>query len=340
MSTLLLFLSYFGVLQGLVLALAFYRKGEGEGHHRPLAALFAGYSLVMLEITLSNSYASLFDVTELLETTEYALTFAAGPAVWLLARRLLGRPSLPAGRKAVHFLVPILFLVYAALVLAGGAQVSLPIWVPLLYFQAYTLWLLMVLRREGVLQADAAPGEPERWLMLIAGLLMLLHLAQWARFFLSGVEELRLLVPAAAFLVLYLLSAYALLRSDLFALRRKYRDARLTEKQMQDHRRELVRLLEEEAVHTDRDLSLESLGERMDVPPHLLSQVINRLMGVNFNRLVNRYRVASARKYLEDPALDHFTIEAIAEKSGFSSRSSFYTAFKEETGRTPAAFRP
>ncbi|MFM6975467.1 MAG: helix-turn-helix domain-containing protein [Sphingobacteriaceae bacterium] len=49
-------------------------------------------------------------------------------------------------------------------------------------------------------------------------------------------------------------------------------------------------------------------------------------------------RVDHARKLLENGSAGELSIEGIGKMSGFASRSSFYDAFKSETGLTPTEF--
>jgi AraC-like DNA-binding protein len=53
---------------------------------------------------------------------------------------------------------------------------------------------------------------------------------------------------------------------------------------------------------------------------------------------VNDYRVDSVKKMLSDPA-NRFSIEAIGYDCGFSSKSSFFSVFKNLTGQTPQEYR-
>ncbi|HDR67474.1 MAG TPA: helix-turn-helix domain-containing protein, partial [Bacteroidaceae bacterium] len=52
----------------------------------------------------------------------------------------------------------------------------------------------------------------------------------------------------------------------------------------------------------------------------------------------NDYRVEEVKKRLQDPKFKHLTILAIAYESGFNSKSSFNTIFKERTGLTPSDY--
>ena len=89
----------------------------------------------------------------------------------------------------------------------------------------------------------------------------------------------------------------------------------------------------------DPDLNLNRLASAVETSPHHLSELLNGRMATTFHELVTKSRLAESKRRLVDPANDVFTIEAIAEASGFSSRSGFYAAFRREYGVTPTQFR-
>ena len=84
--------------------------------------------------------------------------------------------------------------------------------------------------------------------------------------------------------------------------------------------------------------SLRNLSDDLDVTYTYLSFIINREYGVNFNDLINRYRINHMRQLMAGPDAHRFTLEGLANQSGFSSRSTFYRAFQKSTGRMPSAF--
>ena len=66
--------------------------------------------------------------------------------------------------------------------------------------------------------------------------------------------------------------------------------------------------------------------------------MINEHMGKNFYTLVNDYRIEEVKRRLQDPEYSNLTILAIAYDSGFNSKSSFNTIFKEKTGMPPSEY--
>jgi AraC-like DNA-binding protein len=87
----------------------------------------------------------------------------------------------------------------------------------------------------------------------------------------------------------------------------------------------------------DSLLNLRSLSRDIGEKAHYVSQVINQELGSNFYELVNRHRIAEAKRLLADKTEP--TVLEIALAVGFNSKSTFNTAFRRETGMTPTEFR-
>jgi AraC-like DNA-binding protein len=77
----------------------------------------------------------------------------------------------------------------------------------------------------------------------------------------------------------------------------------------------------------------------MSISAHNLSEVINTQAGKNFYDFVNGYRVEAVMRRLRDPRYAHLTILALAEESGFNSKSTFNACFRRHTGLTPSQYR-
>lgn len=86
-------------------------------------------------------------------------------------------------------------------------------------------------------------------------------------------------------------------------------------------------------------LSLDSLAKELQISTSQLSKIVNDHTTQNFNSLINKYRIEFSKKLLLDSNYEHYTITSIALESGFNSKSTFYNAFKRETGLTPTQFK-
>lgn len=101
----------------------------------------------------------------------------------------------------------------------------------------------------------------------------------------------------------------------------------------------LLALFENEKVYRLSDLRITTISEALQTNRTYISRLINEEFGVNFNEFVNKYRVEEAEMLLQNEDYALYTLEYIAEKSGFGSTNSFTRAFKDCKGITPGTFR-
>ena len=158
-------------------------------------------------------------------------------------------------------------------------------------------------------------------------------------FYPNTLGAIHLLLTAASVAVVYLVGTLSL-RGDIPGPSGpKYAKTRLEE----DDLRELVQRMQEfmtnETLYTDPDLSLEDFAGRLDVPPHRVSQALNRGLDRNFFRFVNDYRVRAVQAALVSEDYRDQTVLEIALRCGFNSKASFNSVFKQHTGVTPSAYR-
>jgi AraC-like DNA-binding protein len=88
-----------------------------------------------------------------------------------------------------------------------------------------------------------------------------------------------------------------------------------------------------------KDLTLNSLAEKLSIPSHHLSQIINESLRQNFFEFVNTHRVEEAKKLLLDPANRHLNLAEIGYEAGFNSVSSFNAVFKKFVQMTPSRYQ-
>jgi AraC-like DNA-binding protein len=79
------------------------------------------------------------------------------------------------------------------------------------------------------------------------------------------------------------------------------------------------------------------LANSFQIPVHQCSGLINMYIGKNFNDWVNNYRIEHFIKSYPLKS-QKITIDAIAFESGFMSMTTFYRAFKKETGKMPLQY--
>lgn len=94
----------------------------------------------------------------------------------------------------------------------------------------------------------------------------------------------------------------------------------------------------EEEPYINPDFTINELSASLKVPVHHVSYCLNTLMNVKFTSLRTQLRIQYATKLLDSGQADELSMDGIGKKSGFSTRSNFYNAFKTETGMTPSEY--
>ena len=95
-------------------------------------------------------------------------------------------------------------------------------------------------------------------------------------------------------------------------------------------------ILEEAFIQSD--LKLNIVAERLGISPKYLSWLINKSYKMNFRQHLNYLRVNRIIERLKKGEYKALTLLAIAYESGYNSKSSFNSAFKEQTGKTPSDY--
>jgi AraC-like DNA-binding protein len=126
---------------------------------------------------------------------------------------------------------------------------------------------------------------------------------------------------------------------DVDPEQKKYARSGLKKRDVDRYMNKIRKYMVIEKPYLNRELTVYDLSGQVKIPRHFLSEVINEHMGMNFYSLVNEYRVEEVKKRIVDPAYKHLTILAIAYDSGFNSKSSFNTIFKEQTEMTPSEYQ-
>lgn len=103
--------------------------------------------------------------------------------------------------------------------------------------------------------------------------------------------------------------------------------------------KELCKLLEEEKIYRNPELSLTIVADKLNISSTYLSQLVNTLSDNNFSDFINLYRVRDAEHKLTNSDFSKYTILAIGLEAGFNSKSAFYNAFNKHTGITPSEYR-
>lgn len=323
-----------------------------------LAMLVAVVVLRMIPYVIG--YAGFYDAYPWLSFAPFDLSLALGPPIWLYVWRLSG-PSLPP-RWWAHLIPAGMQLGYHTAIFAQplafknawDGAVHEP-WVDpaesLLSLVALAAYLLAAARRYRAYQrwlvAHVSDRDDHRQPWIRSALIAI----GFAWLAIAGFEFVdRLVVELNYFdrFPLYLGFSALVLYLGLEGWRHAgHRFPLMVEdvappaalgRDWQGQGRDWAECIEREGWWRESQLTLAEVARRLGTNQSYLSRAINEGLGLNFNALINRMRVAAVQRMIRDGAADDDLL-GFALDAGFSSKASFNRAFREHAGMTPSAFR-
>ena len=94
-------------------------------------------------------------------------------------------------------------------------------------------------------------------------------------------------------------------------------------------------LLTRDKIYEDPELSLTHMAKLLKTNPSIISKVVNQGFKMNFNDLINFYRVEAVKEKLIAGEQKLQTLLGIAFDCGFNSKATFNRAFKKFAKVTP-----
>jgi AraC-like DNA-binding protein len=205
-----------------------------------------------------------------------------------------------------------------------------------LHLAFYIIWSWIIMKRVKKSQQASLLTKSQKaildWLrFLIIGLAVI-----WVSYVLNILDDMVPYVfgPIAYSLTIYFLSykAFQLKVADLDGDLFKANDNHVLFNK-------IIELVVDKKWYLESDLSLSKLSKTVGKSTQLISSVINEYARQNFNDFINYYRIQDAKSLLSSQEGKKYTISSIAYDMGFSSLSSFNSAFKKFEGSTPSAYR-
>jgi len=98
-------------------------------------------------------------------------------------------------------------------------------------------------------------------------------------------------------------------------------------------------LCKEQHIYTDSTLNREKVAEKLGISAGYLSQIINTITGDNFANYINQYRVEAVKEMISNSEYENYNLLTMGLESGFTSKTTFYKAFKKVTAQTPNEYK-
>lgn len=100
----------------------------------------------------------------------------------------------------------------------------------------------------------------------------------------------------------------------------------------------LERVIEEEKIFLEPDLTLVNLAKKLDTNRTYLLKAIQNKYKMNFLSFINNLRIKEAIKIMSTDEIINLNMDGIAKRAGFNNRVTFNKVFKEATGVSPSFF--
>jgi AraC-like DNA-binding protein len=349
-------------VQSMFVAFALLMRRQGQVLANRLLALLMGlFSITLFEYVLYWSQQIVFWPRIAHVSTH--LPFLFGPILWFYIRTIYENHRFSA--KDVVHLLPfltgiILFLPWYLLDVSSKRQVleaamSFPVSPRTMAVLAsaritsmllYAIWARIYIRRQPAL------GLTAKWAVALVLFFIGFALAYWSYFIMvrfpwfDSQWDYHISAAMTAFIYLVAYAGYTqpavfngLSFNEIAIKPVKYQNSVLTPEAGRSLAARVKKIMEEEKLFTDSDLSLEMLAQRTGMSRHAVSQAINEHLGATFFEYINHLRIEEAKKLLQNTSREDMHIVEIAYSSGFNNKVSFNNIFKKKTGMTPTQYR-
>lgn len=118
----------------------------------------------------------------------------------------------------------------------------------------------------------------------------------------------------------------------------KYQRSTLTDEEAKKIHGQLYKLMVNDKLFKDPDLSLGELASKLQVHSNTVSQVINSYENKTFYDYINGLRIGEFKTLAADPQSSRYTLLSLAFECGFNSKTAFNRNFKKATGLSPSEY--
>lgn len=355
-------------IQGLLVSFFLYLKRKNHKPNLFIASHTLITSLVLFIFQFKDQ--NLFVSKEMIRYTTFLLMFVSGPLLYLYTTYLTSERKSIDRLVFLHF-VPIPIAIVIELLFPNSILYALdyadeppPIDA---FDRLYLIEIILIIITIGYVlisfkkvllfdrralnlfsNLESANLVWLRNLLAIFSLLLLIHLIDTGfDYFQVDLQWSEHIMTLGLPILIYMISYKALTQPEIFnELRhiektppKAYKNSSLKAQTAKSHSDRLLAFMKEEKPYLDCNLTIEDLANSLGIPRHHLTEVINKHLNKNFYEFVNSFRLDEVKQLLVDPTKNHITIVGIAFEAGFSSKTTFNTLFRKETGQTPSAYR-
>lgn len=344
MTPFLFFFSVLGAFNGLVLSayLLLFTK------EKSLSKYLLGALILALSIRIGKSVFLYFDPSLPRNYLQVGLSacFFIGPFLYFYLKSVVERHTqLPKSWK----LILIFFFLFITIVgLIRPYQIYPDFWNKTFTYIIYWQWLFFVLASSYLLRPillklikkDSIIDANERWLLAIYGGNFIIFCTYFS--VLYGLSSVYYITGPLVFSFFLYLAIFGYFYSDSaeFSTQKplkKYANKKINNSEAQQLLTQLDQLMVQEHLYKNNQLKLKQVAEKLAIPTHRLSQLLNDNLGKSFATYINEYRIQNACQLLG--TAHNLSLEGIGYEVGFKSKSTFFTTFKKIQKVTPAQYQ-
>ncbi len=362
-----------GVIQGLIFSLMLLFSGNGK---RQSKYFLAAFMLVLAYNSFGTFYWSAGLNIKWLDFFDsifpFTFLFSVGPSFYLYIKSTIRDDRIPKKNIILSYLPALIdlsfrlcLLVYAILNTRGlpfgitaiaidSRYQPLATILTVIIFWAYLVAAILRFRNRssGTRHADDAASYAEqklaaKWIKVLLIIMALVALV-WAITIFDAmifhITHIGFFEPIEIVLVIFVywigLRGYQLTRVVYISEQkaaRAYAES-LTSAEIENHLYVLISAMERDKLYLDPSLTVKKLGDLLDLPPRVISAVLNNTLKKGFIEFVNDYRIKEVKSKMLQPAFKNLTIAGIALESGFNSIPTFQRVFKNAEKVSPKQY--
>jgi len=325
---------------GVVLGVFFSLFLLSNKKDQPKSNVFLAIYLLAFSLRIGKSlFHNYVELDASLRNFFLTTLLCVGPAIWLYTLYLLSPPEKSRVRDYYHF-IPFFVIASICWMIPNDGSLLFAIFYDFLivHMLGYTIYSFIWFKKQQRSEELKVVSKIRNWLnyFLIINLVLITAYILISELIIPFYLGLSFLFS----LVVISLSFWALKNPLMFKTPvEKYKSSNIDNQEAQQLIAKLKAHMIENKSFTDPTLTLTKLSNNLEVSSKDLSQSINQIEGLNYSQLISQYRVEEVKHLMQQKSHANYTIAAIAYDSGFSSISSFNTAFKKFTKITAVEYR-
>lgn len=329
MSPLFLFASI-GVVNGfLVSVYLLFKKGK------PTSDVYFAGLLACLSVRIGKSIIYYFDRQTDLLILQVGLSFCVfiGPFFYLYLRSRFRNDSHVLRSDKLLLLILAVGIVVVGLIYPYRQHPD--IWNGILIYWIYGIWIFFTLLGLSILFFDRQSltdltGHDRRYLISIVLAYLFITITYQSALFFGIFYIWGSLIFTISF---YYLMFRVVTRKESVLPHTPQHPLENADQLM----RKLKMLMKDTKPYLDPGLRLEDLASLMELSRHQLSRLLNEVYPHGFSQFIKEHRVQESKELI----ISHpeWSLDGVGHEAGFSSRSSFFEAFKKVESMTPAVYR-